>query len=491
VAIRRSRAIKSVRPTLLIKRDGNEMYIESTASPIRDGSGAVSGGVLVFHDVSESRELNRKLSYHASHDILTGLVNRREFEARLERSLRSARARETSYALCHLDVDQFKIINDTCGHSAGDALLGQVGALLKTKIRWRDTLARLGGDEFGGAARELLARRRAAHGRAAARDHPQLQVRLGGAHLPLGCSIGVVPITGESEDVAALLSAADSACQAAKEAGRNRVYSFQENDIDLMRRRREMQWAARINNALEESRFELYRMTILPLQKPDPGAHYELLLRMKDEQGKIVSPDNFIKAAAERYGHHAGDRPLGDRERAALAGLRGGRARTPVDVLDQPVGAEPRRRQVPAVRDRPVPSQRHRRLEDLLRDHRDGGDRELLAGEPLHPGAQGTRLPFALDDFGTGLSSFGYLKHFPVDFLKIDGSFVKEILHDPIDREMVRSINEIGHLTGKLTIAEFAENDEIINMLRNLGVDYAQGYGVASPQRISKLAVNG
>ncbi|MDH5228006.1 MAG: PAS domain S-box protein, partial [Gammaproteobacteria bacterium] len=149
VAIRRARAIKSVRPTLLIKRDGNEMYIESTASPIRDGSGAVCGGVLVFHDVSESRELNRKLSYHASHDILTGLVNRREFESRLERSLRSAKARETQYALCHLDVDQFKIINDTCGHSAGDALLGQVGALLKTKIRWRDTLARLGGDEFG------------------------------------------------------------------------------------------------------------------------------------------------------------------------------------------------------------------------------------------------------------------------------------------------------------------------------------------------------
>ena len=149
VAIRRIRPIKSVRPMLLIRRDGNELYVESTAAPIRDGHGHVAGGVLVFHDVSESRELNRRLSYHASHDLLTGLVNRREFESRLERALKSAKAREASYALCYLDIDQFKIVNDTCGHSAGDALLGQVGALLKSKVRWRDTLSRLGGDEFG------------------------------------------------------------------------------------------------------------------------------------------------------------------------------------------------------------------------------------------------------------------------------------------------------------------------------------------------------
>ena len=149
VSIRRIRPIKSVRPMLLIRRDGNELYVESTAAPIRDGAGHVAGGVLVFHDVSESRELNRRLSYHASHDLLTGLVNRREFESRVERALKSAKAREASYALCYLDIDQFKIVNDTCGHSAGDALLGQVGALLKSKVRWRDTLSRLGGDEFG------------------------------------------------------------------------------------------------------------------------------------------------------------------------------------------------------------------------------------------------------------------------------------------------------------------------------------------------------
>ncbi len=488
VAIRRARAIKSVRPTLLIKRDGNEMYIESTASPIRDGSGAISGGVLVFHDVSESRELNRKLSYHASHDILTGLVNRREFEQRLERALRSAKARETAYALCHIDVDQFKIINDTCGHSAGDALLGQVGALLKTKIRWRDTLSRLGGDEFGVLFESCSleeALRMADQLRETIRNYKFVWEE---RTFRLGCSVGVVPITGESEDVAALLSAADSACQAAKEAGRNKVYSFQENDMDLMRRRKEMQWAAKINNALEESRFELYRMTIQPLQKADPGAHYELLLRMKDEAGKIVSPDNFINAA-ERYGlTPAIDRwvvehalrwlvsEADERERLALCSI---------NLSGQSLGDD---KFLPFVIDQ---------------FHRSGIDGSKICFEITETAAiasfsQANRFiqalkelgcKFALDDFGTGLSSFGYLKHFPVDFLKIDGSFVKEILHDPIDREMVRSINEIGHLTGKLTIAEFAENAEIINMLRSLGVDYAQGYGIASPQRIQRGAV--
>ena len=490
VAIRCSRAIKAVRPTLLIKRDGTEMYIESTASPIRDGSGAVSGGVLVFHDVSESRELNRKLSNHASHDILTGLVNRREFESRLERSLRSARAREVSYALCHLDVDQFKIINDTCGHSAGDALLGQVGALLKTKIRGRDTLARLGGDEFGVLLESCTledALRMADQLRETIRSYKFVWEE---RTFRLGCSVGVVPITGDSEDVAALLSAADSACAAAKEAGRNRVYSFQENDIDLMRRRREMQWAARINNALEESRFELYRMTILPLQKPVQGAHYELLLRMTDEAGEIVSPDNFI-AAAERFGiTPAIDRwvienafrwlvsEADERERLGLCSI---------NLSGQSLGDD---KFLPFVIDQ---------------FHRSGIDATKICFEITETAAiasfsQANRFiqalkelgcKFALDNFGTGLSSFGYLKHFPVDFLKIDGSFVKEILHDPIDREMVRSINEIGHLTGKLTIAEFAENAEIISVLRRLGVDYAQGCGIATPQRIMKIAAKG
>ena len=483
VAIRRNRAIKSVRPTLLIRRDGNELYIESTASPIRNDQGEVSGGVLVFHDVSEARELNRRLSYHASHDILTGLVNRREFEAALERALKSAKAKETSYALCYLDLDQFKIINDTCGHSAGDALLGQLGALLKSKIRWRDTLARLGGDEFGLLLESCTleeAMRTADMLREAIREH---KFTWDERSFRLGVSIGVVPITATNDNVATLITAADSACQAAKEAGRNRIFTYQEHDIDLMRRRREMQWAARINNALEDSRFELFRQTIMPLQHEESGTHFELLLRMRDENGSLVSPDLFI-SAAERYGITPNiDRwvvkhafrwlvsEADERERLTMCSINlSGQSLTDDDFL-------------PYV------------IEQFRTSGIDGGKIcfEITETAAIASYAQASRFInalkelgcyFALDDFGTGLSSFGYLKHFPVDFLKIDGSFVKEILHDPIDREMVRSINEIGHLTGKKTIAEFAENEEIITMLKGMGIDYAQGYGVAEPERI-------
>ncbi len=485
VSIRRSRSIKSVRPTLLIRRDGNELYIESTASPIRDGKGDVTGGVLVFHDVSESRELNRRLSYHASHDILTGLVNRSEFETRLERALKSAKARESSYALCYLDLDQFKIVNDSCGHSAGDALLGQLGALLKSKIRWRDTLARLGGDEFGVLLESCSLDEALKTAEVLRVAISEFKFMWDDRSFRLGVSIGVVPITADNEDVAALLIAADSACAAAKEAGRNRIHSYQENDIDLMRRRREMQWAARINNALEDNRFELYRQTIQPLQVEEEGAHYEILLRMRDESGGIIAPGLFIEAA-ERYGITPNiDRwviknafrwlvsEADERERLVLCSI---------NLSGQSFSDE---KFLPFVIDQFQMS---------------GLDATKICFEITETAAiasysQANRFinalkelgcKFALDDFGTGLSSFGYLKHFPVDFLKIDGSFVKEILHDPIDREMVRSINEIGHLTGKKTIAEFAENEEIITMLRGMGVDYAQGYGVSEPKAVTR-----
>jgi EAL domain-containing protein (putative c-di-GMP-specific phosphodiesterase class I) len=256
-----------------------------------------------------------------------------------------------------------------------------------------------------------------------------------------------------------------------------------------MRRRREMQWAARINAALEDGRFELYRMTIQPLQKPEAGAHYELLLRMRDENGKIISPDNFI-TAAERYNiMPAIDRwvienafrwlvsEADERERLSMCAI---------NLSGQSLGDD---KFLPFV---------------IEQFQKSGIEASKICFEITETAAvasfsQANRFiqalkelgcKFSLDDFGTGLSSFGYLKHFPVDYLKIDGSFVREMLHDPIDREMVRSINEIGHLTGKQTIAEFAENEEIIQMLKSIGVDFAQGYGVAQPQRVLK-AVNG
>jgi diguanylate cyclase (GGDEF)-like protein len=484
--MRRNRPIKSVRPTLLIRRDGNELYIESTASPIRDARGDVTGGVLVFHDVSEARELNNKLSFHASHDTLTHLVNRPEFEKRLERALKSAKAEETSYAVLHLDLDQFKIVNDACGHSAGDELLRQLSALLKSRIRWRDTLARLGGDEFGVLLESCTLEEAMRTAETLRETVNEFRFVWDKRTFRLGVSIGVVPLIEINEDVAALVSAADSACSAAKEAGRNRVYAYEETDIDLMKRRKEMQWAARITNALEENRFELFRQTIQPLQaNMDEGAHYELLLRMKDEGGSYISPELFI-AAAERYGITPSiDRwvisqafrwlvsEADERERLSLCSINlSGQSLTDEKFL--PFVIE--QFQISGINARQICFEI---TETAAIASYSQANRFIHALKDLG-------CMFALDDFGTGLSSFGYLKHFPVDFLKIDGSFVKEILHDPIDREMVRSINEIGHLTGKKTIAEFAENSEIITMLRGMNVDYAQGYGVEVPKPVTQ-----
>ncbi|MEO6080388.1 MAG: EAL domain-containing protein [Steroidobacteraceae bacterium] len=484
-SIRRVRPLKATRPVLMIRRDGNELYVESTAAPIRDGHGKVCGAVLVFHDVSESRELNRKLSYHASHDPLTGLVNRREFESRIERCLKSARALEGSYALCHLDIDQFKMINDSCGHAAGDTLLGLVGALLKSKVRWRDTLSRLGGDEYGVLLESCTledALRAAEVMREAVKNFRfEWEDRL----FKLSASVGVVPITADNEDVASILSAAEGACAAAKEQGRNRVHSFAENDIELMRRRRETQWAARISAALDEGRFELYRMPIMPLQTKEDGEHYEILVRMRDEAGKIVSPEHFI-AAAERYSiMPAIDRWVIENTMRWLVSEADERERLlmcAINLSGQSLGDD---KFLPFV------------IEQFQKSGLDASKIcfEITETSAVASFSQANRFikslkelgcKFSLDDFGTGMSSFGYLKHFPVDYLKIDGSFVRGILTDPIDREMVRSINEIGHLTGKLVIAEFAENAEIIRTLAGLGVDYAQGYGIAQPSRLSK-----
>jgi len=254
-----------------------------------------------------------------------------------------------------------------------------------------------------------------------------------------------------------------------------------------MRRRREIQWAARINNALEENRFELFRQTIKPLQEDIGGEHYELLLRMRDESGSLVSPDLFI-TAAERYGIMPNvDRWVVENAFRWLVSEADERERLTLCSINLSGQSLADDKFLPFV---------------IEQFHRSGLDASLICFEITETSAiasyaQASRFInalkelgclFALDDFGTGLSSFGYLKHFPVDFLKIDGSFVKEILHDPIDREMVRSINEIGHLTNKQTIAEFAENDEIIAMLRGMGVDYAQGYGVSEPKRIERAS---
>ena len=386
-------------------------------------------------------------------------------------------------------MDLVKISNGSCGHAAGDLLLAQVGALFKTKVRWRDTLARLGGDEFGvlleGTSLDE-AMRNAEVLRESLRDY---RFNYDERSFRITASVGVVPITAENEDVAAVISDADNACAAAKEHGRNRVHSFAENDIELMRRRREMQWATRINSAIEESRFELYRMPILALQQEERGRHYEMLLRLRDEAGRMVSPDTFM-AAAERYGLTPSiDRWVVENVFRWLVSDHDERDALGVVAINLSGQSLADTKFLPFV------------IEHLERSGLDAKRIcfEITETSAIASFAQANRFigalkqlgcQFSLDDFGTGMSSFGYLKSFPVDYLKIDGSFVRGILSDPIDREMVRSINEIGHLTGKKVIAEYAENAEIINALRDMGVDYAQGYGVAQPSRVSRLELS-
>ncbi len=485
VSIRRKRSIKSIRPTLLIRRDGNELYIESTASPIRDGRGAIAGGVLVFHDVSESRELNRRLSYHASHDILTGLVNRREFEARLEHALGEAKTGNNTYAVCYMDLDQFKMINDSCGHTAGDALLGQLGTMLKSKIRWRDTLARLGGDEFALLMESCSLEEALDMAETLRECIADYRFEWDERTFRLGVSIGVVPVTRENDDLTGIMSAADSACAAAKEAGRNRIHSFQDNDIELMRRRREMQWAARLNNALEDNTFELFRQSIRPLSDEQQGEHYELLLRLRDANGGLISPDVFI-SAAERYSIM----PKVDRWviRNALSWLSEHPrelqtlSMCSINLSGQSLGDD---KFMPFVMDQ-------FREFDLDASRICFEITETAAVASFEQAIRFIRAlrdigcRFALDDFGSGMSSFTYLKQLPVDFLKIDGSFVKSMVHDAIDRNTVETINRLGHIHNKKTIAEFAENADIINELRKMGVDYAQGYGVSEPRRLAE-----
>lgn len=491
LSVRRKSKIKSIRPSLMVKRDGTEQFIESTAAPItgtRDGK-VIVGGVLVFHDVTESRELNRRLSYHASHDILTGLANRAEYEKQLANTILKVGTNENFYTLCHLDIDRFKMINDTCGHAAGDLLLSQLGALFKSKIRWRDVIARISSDNFGLISEvSNMAEAEAVIEdlRASVNDFKFVWDE---RTYNITASIGMVPIPNSSTTLEELLTTAESACTAAKEAGRNRVHVFKENDLDLIRRKREMQWAARITTALDEDRFEIFRQYIHPLDESGEKekVHYELLLRMRDEKNKLVSPSLFI-AAAERYGlikridrwvvSHTFQWLVSEADERERLGM------CSINLSGQSMSDD--------------------KFLDFVIDQFDvsGLDPSLICFEITETAAiasyakathfietlKDLGCKFALDDFGTGHASFGYLKQFPVDYLKIDGSFVKGIVSDPIDREMVRTINEIGHLTGKKTIAEFAENQEIIKILRELGVNYAQGFGFSQPEQIIRIS---
>ena len=483
MVLREERNIETVATMLLLRNDGTEIPIVQSAAPIRARSGEITGVVLVLHDVSRERQYAAKLSYQASHDALTGLINRTEFEQRLSLALKSSAQLGRHHAVMYLDLDQFKVVNDTSGHAAGDQLMRQVSAVLQRRLREGDTLARLGGDEFGVLLENCSSEN-------ALRIADELRQTVMDFHFAwenrsftIGVSIGVVNVEDGLFTIADVLSAADAACYMAKEKGRNRVQVYHREDSELSMRHGEMEWVGRLQKALDEDRFVLYSQDIVALGGTHKGSHCEILIRMLDEKGEIVPPMAFIPAA-ERYGLM----PSIDRWviRNALAVI----AREQADVRGEGIDVYAINLSGASIGDD--------RFLEFVREQlsRFGVRYQSICFEITETAAiarldkaahfiqelRALGCRFSLDDFGAGMSSFAYLKHLPVDYLKIDGGFVKDMADDPIDRAMVEAINNVGHVMGKQTIAEFVDGERIIALLRQIGVDYAQGYGVAKPR---------
>ncbi len=470
-----------------VHRDGHPIWVLCHVSAVRDAASIYQYAIGQIQDITEAHQLSKELSYQATHDSLTGLVNRREFEARIEYALEGTWRNGKEHAICYLDLDQFKVINDTCGHVAGDELLRQVANVLRAKVRASDTIARLGGDEFGLLMENcpLTQSQRVAESfRSAIED---FQFVWDDKRFRVGVSIGLVPINRDSASVTEVLQQADTACYAAKDLGRNRVHTYLRDDEELTKRHGEMQWVTKIQAALESDQFRLYVQPIVPVVGPrNRYEHYEVLIRMIDANGLEVPPGAFLPAA-ERYNLAA------QVDRWVVSHLLEWAAQNPqefarFDMCSMNLSGL-------TLADESFLGY----VIDLLRAARVPSSKicfEITETAVISNLSQASRFIstlkalgcfFALDDFGSGLSSFAYLKNLPVDYLKIDGMFVRDVHTDPLDRALVRSINDVGKVMGKKTIAEFVENDDIMRVLAEVGVDYAQGYGVGKPFPLSHL----
>jgi diguanylate cyclase (GGDEF)-like protein len=439
------------------------------------------------HDVTDAHELAVRVSYQAAHDALTGLVNRREFEARLARVFDAMREGTREHALIYLDLDQFKVVNDTCGHAAGDELLRQVADVLRGHVQPRHTLARLGGDEFGLLLEDASAAEAQALAETLREAIDNLEYTRGQRTFGCSASLGVVVFGAEIGGMTDALSAADSACFLAKEKGRNRVQMHWADDHELAERRREMDWVGRLREALAEGRIVLHAQRIGALTpRLDDRERMELLVRLRDVDGSLVPPMAFIPAA-ERYGvmpavdrhvicaafRYLASLPPADRDRLSLSVNLSGRTLSDENL-------------VPFVRG----------LLEATPIHRGEICFEVTETAAVHNLAHTARLlhelremgfRFALDDFGSGMSSFSYLKHLPVDYLKIDGAFIRNVRRDRADAAMVEAIARVAKVMDIRTVAEYVEDAATCELLAGLGVDYAQGYGVHVPEPLDAV----
>jgi diguanylate cyclase (GGDEF)-like protein/PAS domain S-box-containing protein len=471
--------------TLLVCRDGSKRSIEDSAAPIFDAHGVTRGAVLVFHDVSEQRRLASQMKFHSTHDGLTSLLNRGEFEAMLEQRLRQPRGQDGDVVL-YIDLDQFKLVNDACGHAVGDRLLQQIATLVMEQISPHDTLARLGGDEFG----VLLYRRDIASAQSqawkicAAVD--EFRFAHDGRQFRIGASIGLVPLDDTWNSSTAVLQAADAACYAAKEEGRNRVHSWYDLDKAVRARKGEMELVTHLSEVMEANRLLLYAQRIVPAQGQHAQQHYEVLLRVPDAKGRIASPGAFLPAA-ERYQMAARvDRWV---VQAVFSWMRAN-----PEVM-QDIGTLAVNLSGQSIGDRSF----HRTIIDALASP--GFDPARLCFEITETAAitnladatefmsqlRALGVRISLDDFGAGASYFGYLKSVAADYLKIDGQFVQNIVHDRIDQAAVRCFCDIARSVGMQTIAECVESEAAADLLRALGVNFLQGFHFHRPEPLERV----
>ena len=484
--LREGKIVGLANHTVLIARDGSEYGIEDSAAPIFSASDEVLGAVLVFHDVTEQRRLSGEMSYRATHDPLTGLLNRDEIDVRLRGLLQKAHSDDSQHALLYIDLDQFKVVNDSCGHSAGDELLQRVAKLMQEVLRSRDILARLGGDEFGVLLEHCTTEQAMRVAQKICDAMEQFRFVHADQRFRIGASIGLVPVDRRFATSALVMQAADAACYAAKEGGRNRVHEWVEADAHMEQRHAQMQWATRLEQALDDDAFVLFAQRILPLKSTDSALHAEVLLRLPDGRGGYYAPGLFLPAA-ERY--HLASRIDRWVLRQVITQLHQwpphlAMGLMSINLSGQSVGDRAFHKHALVLLEEAGPS---------LCSHVCLEITETAAITNIADASQFVRrvrelgVRVALDDFGAGASSFGYLKQLKVDFIKIDGQFVKDVLDDELDAAAVRSFVEVARVVGVETVAEFVDRAEVLSWISDLGVDHAQGYHLHKPEPLKGL----
>ncbi|MDH5325644.1 MAG: EAL domain-containing protein [Gammaproteobacteria bacterium] len=470
---------------VLVARDGSEYIIDVTAAPIRHFDNQIMGCVLVLHDVTQMHNLTRMLNHQATHDPLTGLINRREFDVRLRRALDNARVDDLEHSLVYIDLDNFKIINDNCGHLAGDELLKQFTMLVHEKLRNNDTFARLGGDEFAILLHGCPESKAMDIVTSTLEALKQYKFQWSHNRFDIGASFGLTAIRASSNNSNEVLNEADSACYLAKRLGRNRIQVYDQHNFLLLQHRGEMQWVQKINQALEKNRFRLYCQKIMSLTQESEHGFYEFLLRLSDDSGKIIGPGEFIPAA-ERFQLM----PLIDRwvvknvfQFIAMNGLVNSDFKCAINLSAQSICD---REFVAYI----IEQLHHWNLQAwqiCFEITETAAIDNLVDAEHFIFQLRDLGFEFSLDDFGSGMSSFAYLKQLKVDYLKIDGMFIKEICKNQVDRTMVSSIHAVADLMGIQTIAEFVEDKETTLCLKELGISYAQGHAINKPQPVDTL----